>query len=43
MISSLKRDGVEPVGSTPGAFGALISREIVQWRDLAQSAKITLD
>jgi tripartite-type tricarboxylate transporter receptor subunit TctC len=43
LAERLKRDGVEPVGSTPDAFGALISREIVQWRDLAQSAKITLD
>jgi tripartite-type tricarboxylate transporter receptor subunit TctC len=43
LAERLKRDGVEPVGSTPAAFGALISREIMQWRDLAQSAKITLD
>jgi tripartite-type tricarboxylate transporter receptor subunit TctC len=43
LAERLKRDGVEPVGSTPAAFGALIAREIVQWRDLAQSAKITLD
>ncbi|MEA2947854.1 MAG: putative tricarboxylic transport rane protein, partial [Alphaproteobacteria bacterium] len=43
LAERLKRDGVEPVGSTPDAFGALIAREIMQWRDLAQSAKITLD
>jgi tripartite-type tricarboxylate transporter receptor subunit TctC len=43
LAERLKRDGVEPVGSTPAAFGALIAREIMQWRDLAQSAKITLD
>ena len=39
----LKRDGVDPVGSTPETFGALITREIKEWRDLAQSSKITLD
>jgi tripartite-type tricarboxylate transporter receptor subunit TctC len=43
LAERLKRDGVEPVGSTPEAFGALIGREIVQWRDLGRSAKITLD
>jgi tripartite-type tricarboxylate transporter receptor subunit TctC len=43
LAERLKRDGVEPVGSTPEAFGALIAREITQWRNLAQSAKITLD
>jgi len=43
LADRLKRDGVEPVGGTPDAFGALIAREIVQWRNLAQSAKITLD
>jgi tripartite-type tricarboxylate transporter receptor subunit TctC len=43
LAERLKRDGVEPVGGTPDAFGALIGREIMQWRNLAQSAKITLD
>ena len=43
LAERLKRDGVEPVGGTPEAFGALIGKEIVQWRNLAQSAKITLD
>jgi tripartite-type tricarboxylate transporter receptor subunit TctC len=43
LSARLKRDGVEPVGSTPQDFGALISREIGQWRSLAQSAKITLE
>jgi tripartite-type tricarboxylate transporter receptor subunit TctC len=38
-----KSDGVEPAGSTPQAFAALIAKEIVQWRDLAQSANIRLD
>ena len=43
LAERLKRDGVEPVGSTPEAFAALIAKEIVQWRELAQSAKITLE
>jgi tripartite-type tricarboxylate transporter receptor subunit TctC len=43
LAERLKRDGVEPVGSTPEAFGALIAKEIVQWRELAQAAKITLE
>jgi tripartite-type tricarboxylate transporter receptor subunit TctC len=43
LAERLKRDGVDPVGSTPEAIGALITREIREWRDLAQSSKITLD
>jgi tripartite-type tricarboxylate transporter receptor subunit TctC len=43
LADRLKRDGVEPGGGTPQAFAALIAKEIVQWRNLAQSAKITLD
>jgi tripartite-type tricarboxylate transporter receptor subunit TctC len=39
----LEHDGVDIGGSTPEAFAALIAKEIVQWRDLAQSAQITLD
>ena len=43
LAERLERDGVEPVGGTPEAFGALIAKEIAQWRDLGRSAKITLD
>jgi len=43
LAERLKRDGIEPVGGTPEAFGALIGKEIAQWRDLGRSAKITLD
>jgi tripartite-type tricarboxylate transporter receptor subunit TctC len=43
LAERLKRDGVEPVGGTPEAFAALIAKEVVQWRELAASAKITLD
>ncbi len=37
------RDGIDPGGGTPEAFAALIAKEIVQWRDVAQSANIRLD
>src|SRR6266851_5169093 len=43
LAERLRRDGVQPVGGTPEAFGALIAKEIAQWRDLGRSAKITLD
>jgi tripartite-type tricarboxylate transporter receptor subunit TctC len=39
----LRHDGVDVSGSTPEAFAALIAKETVQWRELAQSARITLD
>jgi tripartite-type tricarboxylate transporter receptor subunit TctC len=43
LAGRLARDGVEPAGGTPQAFAALIAKEIVQWRNLAESAKIRLD
>jgi tripartite-type tricarboxylate transporter receptor subunit TctC len=43
LAERLRRDGVEPVGGTPAAFAAQIAREIREWRNLAQSANITLD
>jgi tripartite-type tricarboxylate transporter receptor subunit TctC len=43
LAQRLARDGVEPVGGTPAAFATLITKEIVQWRDLARAAKITLE
>jgi tripartite-type tricarboxylate transporter receptor subunit TctC len=42
VAERLQRDGVEPVGGTPSAFGALIARELPQWRDLAKAANIEL-
>ena len=42
IIERLQRDGVEPIGSTPAEFGALIARELPQWRDLAKAANIKL-
>jgi tripartite-type tricarboxylate transporter receptor subunit TctC len=43
LAERLKDDGVEPAGGTPQAFAALIANEIVEWRNLAQSANIRLD
>jgi tripartite-type tricarboxylate transporter receptor subunit TctC len=43
LAERLQRDGIDPVGSTPEDFSALIAREITQWRDIAQASKITLD
>jgi tripartite-type tricarboxylate transporter receptor subunit TctC len=43
LAERLARDGVDPVGGTPQSFASLIAREIGEWRNLAQSAKITLD
>jgi tripartite-type tricarboxylate transporter receptor subunit TctC len=37
------KDGVEPVGSGPDEFSAQITKEIVQWRELAKTTKITVD
>src|SRR4051812_4855746 len=42
LAERLKRDGVDPVGSTPEAFGALITREIREWRGLAPASQNTL-
>jgi tripartite-type tricarboxylate transporter receptor subunit TctC len=42
VVARLPRDGVEPVGGTPAEFGALIAREVPQWRDLAKAANIKL-
>jgi len=39
----LMADGIDPVGSTPEAFAAVIARELPQWRDLVRDAKITAD
>jgi tripartite-type tricarboxylate transporter receptor subunit TctC len=42
IVARLQADGVDPVGGTPAQFGALIARELPQWRDLARDAHITL-
>ena len=43
LTERLMGDGIEPVGGMPAAFAALIAKEIGEWRELAGSAKITLD
>ena len=42
IVERLQRDGVDLIGGTPAQFKDLISRELVQWRDLAKAANITL-
>ena len=37
------KDGIEPVGNGPEAFGAAITKELAQWRELAKTTKITVD
>ena len=37
------KDGIEPVGNGPDEFGAQITREIAQWRELAKATKITIE
>ena len=37
------KDGVEPVGSSPAEFQALIVKEIAQYRALAKATKITIE
>jgi len=36
----LAADGAEPVGSTPGAFAALIKDELGKWSEVARAANI---
>jgi tripartite-type tricarboxylate transporter receptor subunit TctC len=43
FAARLQQDGIDPVGNTPEEFGKLIAREIAQWRDVIQAAKITAD
>ena len=35
--------GVEPVGSTPAEYGALLKSEVTRWHKLIKDLKITLD
>ncbi len=36
------KDGLEPVGNGPLEFGAQVSQELAQWRELAKTTKITV-
>jgi tripartite-type tricarboxylate transporter receptor subunit TctC len=42
LVERLQRDGVDLVGGTPAQFKSQIARELVQWRELAKAANITL-
>jgi tripartite-type tricarboxylate transporter receptor subunit TctC len=42
LIARLQSDGVDPVGGTPAELGAMIARELPQWRELAKTANIKL-
>src|SRR4029079_9049416 len=42
LVARLQSDGVETIGGTPAELGALIARELPQWRDLAKAASIKL-
>ena len=43
LAARLRRDGIEPVGSTPEVLAARIAKETTQWRELAKSVKIAID
>ena len=43
LAARLKRDGIEPVGSEAADFGALIAKEVAQWRELAKAVQMTVD
>ena len=42
LVERLQRDGVDLIGGTPAQFKSQIARELVQWRELAKAANITL-
>lgn len=43
LAARLKREGIEPVGNNATEFGALIAREVAQWRQLAKAIQITVE
>ena len=43
LIERFRRDGIDPGGGTPAAFGERIGREIAQWRELIASVKINAE
>ena len=43
LADRLTREGIDPLASTSEEFGALIAKEIGQWRELAKSVNIKLD
>ena len=43
LAARFTRDGVEPVGSTAADFGALIVRQVAQWRELAREVQVKIE
>jgi tripartite-type tricarboxylate transporter receptor subunit TctC len=43
LAAKLRRNGVEPVGSAAADFGALIVREVAQWRELARGVQMKVE
>lgn len=43
LAARLKSDGIEPVGNKAADFGALIAKEVAQWRQLAKAVQMTID
>jgi tripartite-type tricarboxylate transporter receptor subunit TctC len=43
LAARLRRDGIEPVGSTAADLRALIAKEVAQWRELAKAVQIIID
>jgi len=40
LAARLSKEGIDPIGNTPQEFGALIARELAQWRELVKAANI---
>ena len=43
MVERFRHDGIDPGGGTPASFGACITAEIAQWRELIKSVKINAE
>lgn len=43
MRSRLEQEGVEPLGSTPEAYGAYLKGELARWSKVIKSAGVTLE
>ena len=43
LVERFRRDGIDAGSDGPAAFGARVTREIAQWRELIQSVKINVE
>jgi tripartite-type tricarboxylate transporter receptor subunit TctC len=43
VIEPLKRLGIEPVGEGPEAFARTLERDLRQWTEVVEQARITLE